>query len=276
MSTPFAKILPLSAFLLAACATAPFAVGATEPDCVDLTGKATAPNPVDKDGRITHFNTPAVRLMRTKAEKSKGTALIFPSGGYHVLSVISDGTDKAKFWNDLGYDAAILEYTISQKGVKRNDSTRDAALKDALASVRLVRDHAKELGLHEGAFVLMGGSAGGHLATRTVAALSEKERPDMLVLFYPAYLDEVPAGEKKTGMTVPSGKLPRLFATIAVNDEPKWVAGARTYVEAWNKAPGGSGKATFKLFDDGFHGFRNGTRAAAEWPDLLKAFESGK
>lgn len=266
MIVPFARIL-----LLAACAGAPFAVAATPPDCVDLAGKVAAPNPVDKDGRITKFHTPAVRLLRTKAEKPKGVALIFPSGGYAVLSVISDGTDKAKFWNDLGYDAAVLEYTISPKG-----SNRDAALKDALASVRLVRGHAKELGLHDGAFVLMGGSAGGHLATRTVAALPEAERPDMLVLFYPAYLEEVAPGEKQPGMPVPSGKLPRLFAAIAANDDAKWVAGARAYTEAWNKAPGGAGKATFKLFDDGFHGFRKGSRAAAEWPDLIKAFEAGK
>ncbi len=272
MSTPLAGILPLSAILLAAQSVA----AAPLPDCVDLDGKTATPNPVEKDGRILHFKAPAVRLMRAAADKPKGTALIFPSGGYHVLSVVSDGTDKAKFWNELGYDAAILEYTINEKTGKRDDATRDKALKDALAGVRLVRGQAKDLGLHEGTFVLIGGSAGAHLAARTVAALPENERPDALVLFYPAYLEETAPGQKEAGLPLPAGKLPRLFAAIAANDDPKWVAGARTYTEAWNNAPGGTGKATFHLFDDGFHGFRKGTRAAAAWPELLKTFEAGK
>lgn len=271
------KLLPLSAFLLAACAaTTPVVGSPPAPDCVDLDGKATSPNPVEKDGRILHFKAPAVRLMRATAAKPKGVVLILPSGAYHVLSIVADGTEKAKFWNGLGYDAAILEYTINEKNGNRHDATRDKALKEALAAVRLVRGHAKELGLRDGAFVMMGGSAGGHLAARTVAALPENERPDALVLFYPAYLDETAPGHKEAGMPLPVGKLPRLFVAIATNDDPKWVAGARTYTEAWNKAPGGTGKATFKLFDDGFHGFRKGTRAAAAWPDLLKGFDAGK
>ncbi len=275
-NTPTLRTLALSTLLLATCASAQPAAQTALPDCVALDGTPTQPNPVEKDGRILHFKAPAVRLLRTTADKPKGTVLIFPSGGYQVLSVVADGTDKARFWNKLGYDAAILEYTINEKIGKRDATVCDKALKDALASVQRVRGHAKELGLHDGAFILMGGSAGGHLAARTVAALPEKERPDALVLFYPAYLEEIPPGQKQAGMPLPEGKLPRLFTAIAVNDDPKWVAGARAYTEAWNKAPGGAGKATFRLFDDGFHGFRKGSRAAAAWPELLAAFESGK
>lgn len=271
MNISLVKALPLTALLLATCASAQPAAETALPDCVALDGTPTQPNPVEKDGRILHFKAPAVRLLRTKADKPKGTVLIFPSGGYAVLSVIADGTTKAEFWNKLGYDAAILEYTINPKG-----STRDQALKDALAAVALVRVHAKELDLHDGAFILMGGSAGGHLAARTVAALPEKERPNAVVLFYPAYLEETAPGHKEAGMPLPEGKLPRLLAAIAKDDNPKWVAGARAYAEAWNKAPGGAGKAVFHLFDDGGHGFHKDSRAAAKWPELLTAFESGK
>lgn len=274
MNISLAKALPLTALLLATCASAQPAAEKALPDCIALDGTPTQPNPVEKDGRILHFKAPALRLLRTAMDKPKGTVLIFPSGGYQVLAIVADGTDKAQFWNKLGYDAAILEYTINGKIGKRDATVCNKALKDALASVALVRGHAKELGLHDGAFILMGGSAGGHLATRTVAALPEKERPGALVLFYPAYLEETAPGQQAAGMPLPTGNLPRLFAAIAKNDNPKWVAGARAYAQAWNKAPGG--KATFQLFDDGFHGFRKGTRAAAAWPELLTAFESGK
>lgn len=275
MNLSITKILPFTALIMASACDAQPSDTSPTPACVDLSGAPSEPNPVDGDGRITKFKAPAVRLMRTTVDKPKGTALIFPSGGYHVLSVVSDGTDKAKFWNDLGYDAAILEYTIYEKDGKRHDDIRDRALQDALAAVRLVRGKAKELGMRGDGFVIMGGSAGGHLATRTVAALPEKDRPQALVLFYPAYLEEVPPGGTEAGMPLPEGKLPRLFVAIATNDDPKWVAGARVYADAWNQDPDGQGKATFKLFDDGFHGFRKGTRAAAQWPDLLKAFDAG-
>lgn len=240
------------------------------PACISLQGLPAEPNPVGKDGIIRKFKAPVLRLMRTTAEKPKGTALILPSGGYHVLSVVADGVKKGQFWNSIGYDVAILEYTISEKNWERDDKIRDAALKDVLAAVPLVRGRAKEFGLHEGKFILMGGSAGGHLAARTVAALPEKDRPDALVLFYPAYLEEIPAGAKDPGMPVPGGKLPSLFAAIATNDNAKWINGARAYAGAWEKA---GGQAQFKLFDDGGHGFAAGSRAEKEWPALLKTFE---
>lgn len=263
-------IAPLALYACLALATPP----ASMPDCVDLNGTPTQPNSLDENGRVTEFQAPAVRIMRAKTDSPKGVVLIFPSGGYAVLSVIDDGTTKAEFWNELGYDAAILEYTIAGNSGNPTQATRDQAFEDALASVRLVREKAKELGLRGDGFVIMGGSAGGHLAARTVAELPEEARPSSLVLFYPAYLDEKAIGHNEFGMPLPAGKLPRLFVTIAVNDNPKWVAAAGAYADAWNKAP--SGIATFKLFDDGFHGLHKGTRAAAEWPALLKAFDAGR
>jgi hypothetical protein len=94
------KILHTSALLLLALAPVAYAgefqalpadsaaTATALPGCVDLDGKAATPNPVEKDGRILHFKAPAVRLMRTTADKPKGTVLIFPSGGYYVLSVV--------------------------------------------------------------------------------------------------------------------------------------------------------------------------------------------
>jgi len=239
----------------------------TQPVCISLEGMPAEPNPVGADGIIREFKGPVLLLMHTVAEKPKGTVLILPSGGYQVLSVISDGVKKAEFWNSLGYDVAILEYTIN------GEATRDNALRDAQAAIQLVRGRAKEFGMNNGRFIMMGSSAGGHLAARTVAAMMEKNRPDALVLFYPAYLEEIPAGAKDPGMPVPRGKLPSLFAAIATNDNAKWIAGARAYADAWENA---GGQAQFKLFDDGGHGFSSGSNADKEWPALLKTFEEVK
>lgn len=239
------------------------------PDCVSLEGQPASPNPVGRDQLIHDVKSPVLRLQRTTAASPLGTVLVFPSGGYHVLSVVRDGTDKAAFFNGLGYDAAILEYTISPKGWARDDAVRAAALRDAIAAVRLIRLQGEQLGLRKGRFILMGGSAGGHLVARTVAALDERERPDVLVLFYPAYLEEVPPGGKQAGLPIPEGRLPPLFVTIAADDDATWIKGARGYTLAWSKA---GGLATFRLFDDGGHGFKDGSRAAREWPTHLQAF----
>ena len=237
--------------------------------CVNLEGNPTPPNATNDKGQVTRVTTPVLRLLHTAAERSKGTVLIFPSGGYHVLSIVSDGTDKAKFWNNLGYDAAILEYTISEKGWQRDDAVRDLAKKDALAACTLLRTRGNEWGLRGERFILMGGSAGGHLAARTVAALPAAERPELLVLFYPAYLEETAPGANDPGMPLPEGKLPRLFAVMAANDNSGWIKGLRGYQTAWEKA---GGRTEVEVFSDGGHGFAPGSKAASAWQAPLAKF----
>lgn len=233
-----------------------------------LTGEpATGGNKIEEDGRIRKVETPVLHLFRTTSATAKGTVLLFPGGGYAILSAIKEGANTAHFLNAQGYDAALLEYPISA-----GPNTRELALAAALKAYRLVRTDPAKLGLHGGRLGIMGYSAGGHLAARTAHSLPADEQPTDLILIYPAYLEQTQAGTTTPQVSPPPSHRGRLFVLIAANDNAAWVKSSRTFADAW-KAD--QGKAEFHLLADGGHGFgmaENRPGASKDWPQLLEKF----
>lgn len=224
-------------------------------------------NKVDSDGLIRKFNTPVIHLYKTNTKLAKGTILLLPGGGYYVLEVKGEGENTAKFLNTEGFDVALLEYHIVS-----GDNTRNLALADALKAFRLIKSNPKLLGLHGGSFGMMGYSAGGHLAARTVQNLNKNEQPDELILIYPAYLNETPKGSVFPGVMPPKEPKGRLFTLIASNDNADRIKSCQEYTKTWK---GFDGFASFHLLPDGGHGFGitpNPADAKQNWTALLKDF----
>ena len=224
-------------------------------------------NKIEEDGRIRKVETPVLHLFRTPAAEPKGTVLLFPGGGYGILSAIKEGANTAKLLNDQGYDTALLEYPVSA-----GPSTRELALAAALKAYRLIHANPAALGLHGGRLGIMGYSAGGHLAARTAQNLTAAEQPTDLILIYPAYLNETKPGAAAPLVTPPNAKLGRLFVLIAANDKKEWVTSSRMFADAWQAA---QGKAEYHLLADGGHGFgmaESRPGAAKDWPQLLEKF----
>lgn len=224
-------------------------------------------NAVDPSGHIRVFARPVVRIHRAPAATVKGCILVLPGGGYKVLAADKEGSDTALFLNQQGYDAAVLEYPIDQ-----GPGTRDHALRDAMSAFRALRADPARFGLRGGRFGLLGYSAGGHLAARTTAMLTPEERPDDLMLIYPAYLQERKSGTDRPAVEPPDAPHGRLFVLIARNDQAQWVQSSEVYVAAWRTR---KGEAVWHLLPDGGHGFgmapdRKG--AAIGWPEHLAAF----
>ncbi len=260
-------LLPAS-LLLAACATVRTANAPVLPAFVGLDGAPVAQaNAADSDGYVRHVAKPVLRLLRCAAAAPKGTVLLFPGGGYGLLAVGHEGTRTAAFLNAQGFDVAQLDYTVSA-----GPATRDMALKDALAAWHLLRAKGKALGLHGERLGVMGYSAGGHLAARLTAYLPAAEQPDDVMLIYPAYLDETSAGTRVMAVKPPAHPSGRLFALIAANDNPKWVASTQEYARIWKET---GGAAQMQVFKDGAHGFGMQAQlqgAPKEWPAMLAAF----
>ena len=235
-------------------------------ECVSLEGKGIpAGNQIDGD-RVKTFSGPALLLFRSPVKSSLGTILLFPGGGYNILEMQKEGENTARFLNQLGFDVALLEYHVAS-----GSKTRDLALADAMTAFRLLKNNASALKLHAGRFGIMGYSAGGHLAARTVQNLAANEQPDDLILVYPAYLNE-----GAPGIDIPDIKPPqksgRLLVVISSNDNPDWVKSSQAYAESW-KALGGA--VTLHFLPDGGHGFgmeADSSASAQHWADLLKAF----
>ena len=235
-------------------------------DCVSLEGTAIpAGNQIEGD-RIKAFSKPALLLFRSPVQSAQGTILLFPGGGYSILEMQKEGENTARFLNQQGFDVALLEYHVAS-----GPQTRDLALADAVTAFRLLKSKAADLALHNGHFGIMGYSAGGHLAARTVQNLGQTGQPDDLILGYPAYLQECIPGTVITSVKPPL-KPGRLFVVIATNDNPDWVKSSREYAKIWK---GYGGEIDYQLLPDGGHGFGMEADCAASaqhWPDLLKAF----
>ncbi|MEO5957507.1 MAG: GDSL-type esterase/lipase family protein, partial [Opitutaceae bacterium] len=119
---------------------------------------------------------------------------------------------------------------------------------------------------------VMGYSAGGHLATRLVQSLPEKQQPDDVVLVYPAYLEEVAADATTPTVQPPANPRSRLVAIMAADDRATWLKGCRDYVDAWRKAGGDGLMFRFKSGGHGFGMKPDLTGDIAQWPSILNYF----
>lgn len=229
-----------------------------------------AGNPVGEDGRlIREFEKPVLCVTRTSVARPQGTVLLCPGGAYALLNISEEGSRTATALNNFGYDTVMLEYHFNS-----GPETRDLALADAMAAWRLIKAHPDVLGIHSQRSVLMGYSAGGHLATRLVQNLTNSAdmQPDDLVLVYPAYLDECVAGSTVPKVQPPVHPKSRLVVIMGAKDRPAWLKGAQDYVDAWRKD---GGYAVFKKFEDAGHGFGMSpklTGKLAKWPAVLNYF----
>jgi acetyl esterase/lipase len=243
---------------------------------MDLSGKKLpeSPNPiVPRWGMmpgIIRVDHPVLLLRKAATPRPKGTILVLPGGGYSALAVRHEGELVADFLNRQGFDAAILEYSIGH-----SPKIRMQALGDARKAWKLLGGTPVRAGLSAPPVGVMGFSAGGHLATRLVHSLGKNRSPQMLILIYPAYLEEH-AGSRGLDPSVipPNNTKSRLFVLIGEKDKPNWIRGASAYAEAWRH----QGLAVdFHLLPGAGHGFGmkpERTGSASRWERLLSKFLS--
>jgi lysophospholipase L1-like esterase/predicted esterase len=224
-------------------------------------------NAADDKGIVRKFEAAVVGVTKTSREKVEGTVLLLPGGAYSILDVNNEGARTAEGLNGMGYDVAMLEYHVG--GGARS---REAALGDAQAAWKLLREKPEALGVRGKRRVVMGYSAGAHLGARLVQGLGVEEQPDDLMLVYPAYLEETARGETTPAVAPPAHVKSRLVVMQAANDRANWLKGAHAYVDAWQKA---GGYGLMLEFKDGGHGFGMKPGLAgdlAQWPAILNYF----
>ncbi|MCL2653520.1 MAG: alpha/beta hydrolase [Propionibacteriaceae bacterium] len=107
--------------------------------------------------------------------------LIFPGGSYEHCSD-REAEPVALAYLAEGFNAFVLRYTVG----KNHPFAK--AFQDAQAALAYVRGHADDLFIDPRKVVVVGFSAGGHLAA-AMGTLAD-EKPDALVLGYPATLED--------------------------------------------------------------------------------------
>jgi acetyl esterase/lipase len=143
-------------------------------------------SPADQP-RVTPFPAPKVPGRVT----THTAVLVIPGGSYAHLATDHEGVQVAKWLNNLGVSAFMLEYRLGPRyhhPIEMNDAKR---------GLRWVRAHAAEYGFDPDRVGVWGFSAGGHLASTLGTQFDAGDptaadpidhlssRPDFLVLTYP-------------------------------------------------------------------------------------------
>lgn len=141
---------------------------------------------------------PKITIYRAAKESVNGSApangaavVVCPGGGYRNLASDHEGRQVARWLNQLGVSAFVLQYRVGPR------YRHPAPLQDVQRAIRIVRARATEFGVDPRRLGVLGFSAGGHLAS-TAGTLFEEgappatdpiarqsARPDFMVLAYP-------------------------------------------------------------------------------------------
>lgn len=211
------------------------------------------------------FSTGAtMKVFPSAEEKANGRAiLIIPGGGYSFVSGGYEGADWVPFFNELGYTAAVLTYTVPP-------TSHDGPLTEARNAMRYLRENTEECHTTTGQVGVIGFSAGGHLASTVATHLKGNDRPAFQILFYPVITMDstyTHAGSRKNLIGKnPSDKMvklysnekqitrktPRAYLCWAEDDATVPEKNSTQYVAALKKK---KIPVSFKNFPTGGHGF---------------------
>ena len=219
-------------------------------------------SPIFNTQVVTNVSQPTLTVYAPAPQAANGTAVVIaPGGGFHALSINSEGVDVAKWLNARGVTAFVLKYRLvptGEDGVqefiakfrdrKKMDEDNAAviplAIADGLAAVIYVRKHATELGISPARIGLMGFSAGGTVTSAVAFNYTAESRPDFVVPIY-AYLAPV----KET--TVPKDA-PPMFVAAATDDQ---FGLAPDSISLYNKWQAAGKSVELHMYSKGGHGF---------------------
>ena len=129
--------------------------------------------PGDPIVRVTHVQTPDLRVFLPPKESANGTAVVIcPGGAYRILAIDHEGWQVARWLNSIGVAGIVLKYRVSDK--MGGAYQHPVPLLDARQAVRVTRAKAAEWGITPDRIGIMGFSAGGHLAS---SALTLADQP---------------------------------------------------------------------------------------------------
>lgn len=210
---------------------------------------------------ITNVSEPA--LLPFVPDSPNGTAaVVCPGGGFHALSIDSEGFDVAAALNAVGITVFILKYRLvpSRTEDAIADMIKDITDRDAMAAATAaviplafsdgrnalawVRENAGEYGLDREKVGIIGFSAGGAVCANAALAYTPASRPAFAAPVY-ATTRSLP------DLPVPADA-PPLFALAASDDQLGLAPDSVDLYQRWIAA----GKpAELHLYANGGHGF---------------------
>ena len=211
---------------------------------------------------VYNVTKPTLTVFVPEADKANGTAVIIaPGGGFHALSINSEGLDVAKWLVQKGVTCFVLKYRLVH--VLSNDPTAEFAAKmgkkefdddvskvmplviaDGRNAIAWVRKHAAEYKIESNKVGIMGFSAGGTLASSTLFGYTKENRPDFGAPIYPFF--------PSTMIGSVANDAPPIFIVTATDDG---FGLAPHSIELYNKWLSTKHDAELHMYARGNHGF---------------------
>lgn len=211
---------------------------------------------------VANVTRPTLTAYLPAPDKATGTAVVIcPGGGFHALSINSEGIDAAKWLAAKGVAAFVLKYRLVKTGDNAaadfsaamqtqggfEAATRNViplAIADGRNAVAYVRAHAAEFGVSPDRVGIMGFSAGGTVVTGVAFQYDKDSRPGFLVPVY-AYTGAIAPAP------VPSDA-PPIFVVAATDDD--FGLGPQS-VDLYSKWAAAKKSAELHMYSKGGHGF---------------------
>jgi acetyl esterase/lipase/lysophospholipase L1-like esterase len=213
---------------------------------------------------VYNVATPTLTAYLPAAGTANGTAVVIcPGGGFHALSIDSEGIDVAKWLNAKGIAAFVLKYRLVKSETKDpvkelsakmaqgdrfdKDNARliPLAISDGLQAVTYLRKHAREYKLNPRRIGIIGFSAGGTVTTGVAYQGKGDSRADFVAPVY-AY---IPPSLKAAA--VPENA-PPMFVVAASDDQ---LGLAPHSIALFNKWLDAKKSTEIHLYSQGGHGF---------------------
>lgn len=233
---------------------------------------------------VINISEPRMEAFIADKAKANGAAvLICPGGGYSGVSQIKEGSEFAKWFNEMGISAFVLYYRMP-------NGHHAIPLKDTQTAFSIIRSRSKEWKIKKNKIGVMGFSAGGHLASTFGTHFKNKtERPAFMLLGYPVVTMDSSythrgsrtnlLGKKPSDELVKlysnelqiTKKTPPTFIVHAKDDKTVPIANSENLkktLDAHNVP------AKLVIYDKGSHGFGMRPRGipADNWPEELKSW----
>ena len=231
---------------------------------------------------ISNISEPRMVIYLAPKVKANGTAVVIcPGGGYASVWHVKEGSEIAKWFNELGISAFVLHYRMP------NGHTA-VPLSDAQMALKIVHKRAKEWNIDQNKIGIMGFSAGGHLASTVGTHFkTNDERPAFMILAYPVVtmdstLTHWGSRNNLLGKR-PSDELVKLYSNelqVTKNTPPTFIVHAtddktvpvKNSIQLYEALKENKIEAELDTFAVGGHGFGIRKRGIPvdNWPELLR------
>ena len=215
-----------------------------------------------KTKAVYNVSHPTLTVFTPEEGTANGTSVIIcPGGGFHALSINSEGFDVAKWLVKKGVTCFVLKYRIAHSkttdpvaemsaisGTKQFDEENAAVIPlgiaDGRAAIAYVRKHADEMKLDPNRIGIMGFSAGGTVTASSAFNYTSENKPNFIAPVYAFFPRE-------------------MWGAVAVDAPPAFIVAASDdalglaphSVDLYNQWLTTKHEAELHMYSKGGHGF---------------------